>query len=154
MIDTRIRIPVSERGNALFISLVFLVILTTLGVSVAGTGRLELMMAANTQFANQAYQAAESGIDGVLRIDPDILIATPSPAVRPFSFNPTTSAEQVNTTTTYLGPGDCPGRNSSVGIGVVSDSHIFTVVSTSGSQRGGRANHQQGFCVPNAASGS
>lgn len=152
MIDARIRVPVSERGNALFISLVFLVILTTLGVSAAGTGRLELMMAANTQFRNQAYQAAESGIDAVLRIDTDTLINTPSPAARPFTFNPTTSAEQVNTVTNYLGEGECPGRNSSVGIGAASDSHIFTVVSTSQSQRGGRANHQQGFCIPNAAS--
>lgn len=149
MIDARIRVPVSERGNALFISLVFLVILTTLGVSAAGTGRLEFMMAANTQFRNQAYQAAESGIDAVLRIDPDILkaILPGAPMVRPFTFNPTTSAEQVNTETKSLGTGECPGRNGSVGIGT-SDSYIFTVDSTSQSQRGGRANHQQGFCIP------
>ena len=111
-------------------------------------------MAANTQFRNQAYQAAESGIDAVLRIDPDILKAIRDvPMERPFTVNPTTSAERVDTVTTSLGTGECPGRNGSVGIGA-SDSYIFTVDSTSQSQRGGRANHQQGFCIPYAPSES
>ena len=77
MVNAHARMPFSQRGNALMVSLVFLVILTTLGVSVAGTGRLELMMAANTQFGNQAYQAAESGIDSVLRIPLSTLLSSP-----------------------------------------------------------------------------
>ncbi|MGH8572130.1 MAG: pilus assembly PilX family protein [Gammaproteobacteria bacterium] len=163
MIDARIRIPVSQRGNALFISLVFLVILTTLGVSVAGTGRLELMMAANTQFGNQAYQAAESGIDSVLRIAPGQLLNSETTTVRNFFFNPTTSdggfddpsttadptrfAEQAITTTTYEEVGNVPDGGYSMSVDDSIVAHHFTIDSRSQSQRGGRAGHEQGIYI-------
>lgn len=164
MANTRARTPVSQRGNALMVSLVFLVILTTLGLSVAGTGRLELMMAANTQFDNQAYQAAESGIDSVLRIAPGTLrtsIGT-GPLGGSYFFNPTTSAggfpdpstpgptlfaERATTTTTDRGETiTCKGDNS-VGVDVGFAPRNVSIDSRSQSQRGGRAGHEQGFCL-------
>lgn len=58
--------PTRQRGSALITAMVFLVILTILGVSTMTTSRLEVRMAANTQFAHQAFQAAESGIEEAL----------------------------------------------------------------------------------------
>ena len=55
-----------QSGSALITALVFLIILTVLGLSTMTTSRLEVRMAANTQFAHQAFQAAESGIAQVL----------------------------------------------------------------------------------------
>ena len=42
----------SQRGSALITALVFLIILTILGLSPMTTSRLEVRMAANTQFAH------------------------------------------------------------------------------------------------------
>jgi hypothetical protein len=55
-----------QSGSALITALIFLIILTILGLSTMTTSRLEVRMAANTQFAHQAFQAAESGIAQVL----------------------------------------------------------------------------------------
>ncbi len=174
MVNARAQKPFSQRGNALMVSLVFLVILTTLALSVAGTGRLELMMAANTQFDNQAYQAAESGIDSVLRINPEVLKLTSRPGSLPtersYFFNPTTSAggfddpttpaptryaEQARTKTTYQKKRiySCTGEGNTLTTeeGGLAP-HEATIDSWSKSQRGGRAHHQQGFCFT-AASG-
>jgi Tfp pilus assembly protein PilX len=158
---TREQMPQSERGNALMVSLVFLVILTTLGVSVASTGRLELMMAANTQFGNQAYQASESGIDSVMRIPVNSLLASPAVTPRNYYFNPTSSpggfinpsntstrfAEQVNTTTTYVQVGNIPGGGYSLDSEDKLVAHHFTINSNSQAQRGGQGSHQQGMYV-------
>ncbi len=51
-----------QQGSALIIAMVFLIILTLLGMSTMTTSRTELRMANNAQFANLAFQAAESGI--------------------------------------------------------------------------------------------
>lgn len=51
-----------QRGMALIMSLVILMILTILGVTAMGTASLEEKMAGNTQEINKAFQAAESGL--------------------------------------------------------------------------------------------
>ncbi len=51
-----------ERGTALIMSLVFLMILTILGITAMGTASLEEKMSGNTQETNKAFQAAESGL--------------------------------------------------------------------------------------------
>jgi type IV pilus assembly protein PilX len=56
----------SERGAALIMSLVILLILTVLGITAMGTSSLEQKMAGNTQEANRAFQAAESGLNQAL----------------------------------------------------------------------------------------
>ncbi|MGQ0591128.1 MAG: pilus assembly PilX family protein [Gammaproteobacteria bacterium] len=154
--------PFSQRGNALMVSLVFLVILTTLGVSVAGTSRLELMMAANTQFGNQAYQAAESGIDSVLRIPVNTLLSSTVTTGRNFFFNPTMSAggfddpgtpaptlfaEQAITTTTYEEVGNVPGGGFTMSVDDSIAAHHFSIDSRSQSQRSGRSGHEQGIYI-------
>lgn len=54
-----------EQGIALVVALVFMLILTILGVTVMNTASLEGRMSGNTQEMNRAFQAAESAIENV-----------------------------------------------------------------------------------------
>jgi type IV pilus assembly protein PilX len=53
----------AQRGAALVVGLVMLLVLTVLGVSGMNTATLELVMANNTQAQQTAFQAAETAID-------------------------------------------------------------------------------------------
>lgn len=54
-----------ERGVVLVIALIFMLVLTILGVTVMNTSALEGRMAGNTQETNRAFQGAESAIENV-----------------------------------------------------------------------------------------
>jgi hypothetical protein len=58
-----VRIAGHERGVALVIALVLLLAVTVLGVSGLATAGLELQMAGNVQFQEDAFQAAEYGVE-------------------------------------------------------------------------------------------
>ena len=47
--------PRPQRGAALFVALILLLVITILAVSTMGTARLELRMAGNSQFSLQAF---------------------------------------------------------------------------------------------------
>lgn len=53
-----------QRGTALIISLVFLLLLTILGVTAVSTSTLQEKMAGNMKDQNMAFQAAETGLRG------------------------------------------------------------------------------------------
>ncbi len=55
-----------QSGAVLVIALVLLLALTVLGVSTMSTARMELRMAANDQFLENAFQLAETGLDTIL----------------------------------------------------------------------------------------
>lgn len=52
-----------QGGATLIVGLILLLVLTVLGVSGMSTARMEVRMAGNTQFRQDAFQLAESGID-------------------------------------------------------------------------------------------
>jgi len=52
-----------ERGTALVMSLVILMILTILGITAMSTASLEEKMSGNTQESTRAFEAAESGLN-------------------------------------------------------------------------------------------
>lgn len=52
--------PSRQRGAALFISLMFLIILTLLGISAANVGIIQERMAGNVRETNEAFQLAEA----------------------------------------------------------------------------------------------
>lgn len=52
-----------QQGATLVVGLILLLVLTVLGVSGMNTSTLELTMASNAQFHQDAFQAAETGID-------------------------------------------------------------------------------------------
>jgi hypothetical protein len=52
-----------QGGATLIVGLVLLLVLTVVGVSGMNTATMEITMAANTQFQQDAFQLAEDGID-------------------------------------------------------------------------------------------
>jgi len=53
----------SQRGATLIVGLVLLLVLTVVGVSGMNTATMEVAMAANTQFQQDAFQITEDAID-------------------------------------------------------------------------------------------
>jgi len=62
------RFPLRSRGAALVVALLLLLVLTVLAISGMNTASLELVMAGNTQYQQNAFQAAEAGIEQALRV--------------------------------------------------------------------------------------
>ena len=56
-----------QSGAALIVSLILLMVLTVLAVSTMRTASLELLMAGNAQFRENAFRLAQNGIDAVVR---------------------------------------------------------------------------------------
>jgi type IV pilus assembly protein PilX len=56
----------SQRGATLIVGLVLLLVLTVVGVSGMNTATMEITMAANTQFQQDAFQMTENGVDTML----------------------------------------------------------------------------------------
>lgn len=69
--------PRRERGAILVVGLVLLLVLTVLGISTMSTASLELNMAGNDQFSENAFQLAETGIDTTFNV---LNNGTPVPA--------------------------------------------------------------------------
>lgn len=60
-------IPIrAQRGAALIMALVILLVLTVLGISALTTTTLEEKMSGNTQETTRAFEAAESGVNSAL----------------------------------------------------------------------------------------
>ena len=56
----------SQRGATLIVGLVLLLVLTVVGVSGMNSATMEINMAANTQFQQDAFQMTEDAVDTVL----------------------------------------------------------------------------------------
>jgi type IV pilus assembly protein PilX len=83
-----------QNGAALVVCLVLLLVLTVLGISTMSTASVELRMAANDRFFENAFQLAETGIDTVLRGMNGGIVAPP-PATAANTCNPTTAPVAV-----------------------------------------------------------
>ena len=79
----QIRIRSKQRGAALVVGLLMLVILTLLAISGMNAASTELIMAGNEQYRQKAFNAAAAGIEDALTklatIPQDPSEATPSP---------------------------------------------------------------------------
>lgn len=62
-LDRRTAPMAAQRGATLIVGLVLLLVLTVVGVSGMNTATMEINMAANTQFQQDAFQMTEDGID-------------------------------------------------------------------------------------------
>ena len=58
--------PATQGGATLIVGLVLLLVLTVVGVSGMNTATMEINMAANTQFQQDAFQMTEDAVDIVL----------------------------------------------------------------------------------------
>lgn len=59
--------PRAQRGAALVVSMVLLLVLTLLAVSTMSTASLEVTMAGNAQYSENAFQLAETGNEEYIR---------------------------------------------------------------------------------------
>jgi len=111
---------IREQGAALVTALILLLVMTVLGVSTMSTTTMEMRMAANDQFAENAFQLAETGLDT------DIAELNTGAQVAPAATNPGNctvfSANQIianldgtfSTRNCYIGEGIA--YNSSAGV--------------------------------------
>lgn len=56
-----------QQGAALIVGLILLLVLTVLAVSTMRTASLELVMAGNVQYRENAFQLSESGLESVIQ---------------------------------------------------------------------------------------
>lgn len=103
--------PRHQRGAALIIGLLMLLVLTLIGVSNMSMTTVELRMAANQQNKNHAFQAAESGIE------------TAIPLVNYANINsaqtitpPVLSYAQVAVQADFVLSNNCPGQSLTRGL--------------------------------------
>lgn len=133
-----------QRGAALVVGLMLLLVLTLLAISGMNTASLELIMSGNTQYQQSAFQAAETGIERTLTTG---------------AFNPSMTAQTIAAT---LGTGSNPDRFTAVTTpelggaaqpaiwGSTWDSfstYHFVIVSTGSSARNAVASNTQGVAV-------
>lgn len=141
--------PARQRGAALVVGLMLLLVLTVLGITGVVTAALELQMSGNTQFQERAFQAAEFGIEQAINA-PDLSTSTTLAA--PKVVAPTTV--QGATTDRYgyrlyydnsAGSTPVPGGGYSIGTGL--EAYHFVVESTGSSVRGAQDTHVQSFYI-------
>lgn len=142
-----------ERGAALIVGLVIMTVLTILAISTMRTSTLELAMAGNAQYREQAVQLAEIGLqDAVSRIDNGILPlnATDSWFVNFSEIVPAASDGDLgryDVTIRFTETGAPPGGQSKTKI----IAHYFEIESTGMSAgRNARSTLRQGFWIPAA----
>ena len=92
----------SERGIALVVSLLFLLVVTIISITAARNSTLSLRMAANMQDQNNSLQSTEAGLFGALALastadDPFVGGVT---SIDPFSgVDPLTNLNELNSVT-------------------------------------------------------
>jgi len=123
----------NQQGAALVIGLVLLVIVTVLAVSGMNTATTELAMARNHQNYENAFQAAETGLENALAQGQYSTVGTVS--VSPYvSVN-----DAVDLTIVYENATFVPDRAFSLGVGSGISAYHFLATATSKSMREGTA---------------
>lgn len=141
--------PNSQRGAALVVGLILLMVLTVLAISGMNTSTVELLMAGNMQFSQNAFQAAETGIE--------VEIAQPGPLVSAVDAVPGPVVTIPDTSDTYqLVTGCSPdnGKTPAIGGSIGEYAAYHTDIRSVGrSARGARSVHVQSHFVVGPDSG-
>jgi len=158
--------PSRQQGAALVVGMILLLVLTLLAISGMNTATLELQMAGNAQYGQNAFQIAETGIERIMlsgsyNTNGDfVLNSNPPSAPDPDggtggegdtvdtsidSFEAVMSHNQDNGTT------DIPDGGFSMGVGTGFKAYHFDVTSTGASARGARSTHIQSFYIKGQA---
>ncbi|MEM9386121.1 MAG: PilX N-terminal domain-containing pilus assembly protein [Pseudomonadota bacterium] len=133
------RLAAPQRGAALVVGLVLLLVMTLLGVTGISSNTLDLVMAGNTQHSQDAFEAAESAIQAEVLRGPLEDIAVPR-TTEDYQFAAGVTAD---TTTTYNSTQLPPPGYSLTEY----RSDHYQIDSLGESARGARSNHLQGFYV-------
>lgn len=145
---------VRQSGAALVVGMILLMVLTVLAVSGMNTATTELALANNNQYFENAFQAAESGIEEAIDQPDTRWDLTPDGVTLP--TRPTDPADPdgdtVETVVTFrsTGPAIEVDRPSSLD---AFEAFHYDAVATGESYRGATAEHRQGFYIiaPKAA---
>lgn len=137
-----------QRGAALVVGLILLLVITILAVSGMNTSTVELQMAGNTQYSQKAFQAAEFGIERAIRsgkydtTTPQPIAKTPVKAGSPEEYEATTTFDDDAGVTPVIGP-----KGYSMGVGSGFSSYHFNTTSVGTSSRNARSTHVQSFYI-------
>jgi type IV pilus assembly protein PilX len=125
----RINFPGKQNGAALVVGLILMVVITVLAISGMNTATTELAMARNDQNYENAFQAAETGLETALaqgRFDTLIDVAVTQNVIANDSFEAIIYFED----TTLV-----PDRGFSMGVGSGIAAYHFNAVATAKSER-------------------
>ena len=139
-----------QQGAALVVGLILLMVLTLLAISGMNTATLELQMAGNAQYSQNAFQASETGIEQALReakvkgvntanVDPEKTVAMPGSTIDKYKI--------LTVHTPENGVTKVPSGGYSMGVGKGFSAYHFDVTSTGTSSRSATETHVQGFYV-------
>ena len=92
-----------QRGAALAVGLILLVVLTLLAFTGINAATTELAMAGNEQYRKNAAQASGAGIEVAISRVATVPTVVGAPVVRTDTFRSGTTGEQHRTTTTFVG---------------------------------------------------
>ncbi len=140
--------PASQNGAALVVGLILLLVLTVLAVSGMSTATFELTMAGNTQYAQNAFQNAETGIEVTLQTGG---FSTAEARELPFGC-PALQPPAPSCTTTTFEATTAP-FDGAYSIGSFSAYH-FDIESVGSAQRNAQSTHTQGFYIIGPSGGS
>jgi len=158
---------VRQQGAALVVGMVLLLVLTLLAISGMNTATLELQMAGNAQYSQNAFQIAETGIERVMlagnyNTAQDFVLDSSSGSdpdedaddegdEGDASDAPIDSFQAVMSHNQDNGTSDIPDGGFSMGVGTGFKAYHFDVTSTGASARGARSTHVQSFYIKGQA---
>ena len=136
-----------QRGAALVVGLILLLVLTLLAISGMNTATLELQMAGNNQFSQSAFQAAETGIEATIQSGNfNTNVAFDSGVVAIPASTDTYQATMSFNNDNGISPD--PNGGSSIGEGGIGfNAYHFDVASTGTSNRGATSTTTQSFYI-------
>ena len=144
----------TQQGAALVIGLVMLMVLTVLAISTMSTAGLELTMAGNNQYADTAFQMAESAIDRTIgdggANNQPVTTTTGWSDIRPDYQSPDNPDTGYAAVISYRGTGPVPAAGYSIGSGDTFLANHFDVRADGRSSRGAETQHLQGFWLPSS----
>lgn len=130
-----------QRGAALAIGLILLLVLTILAVSGVVTATLELRMVSNQQQQENAFQAADSGIEIALATEPF------STTVPQAATGTLPNGDQYDYELRFVGDSSLPTVPTGYSLGTGFQAYHFVVQSEGTSSGGAASDHTQGFYV-------
>jgi type IV pilus assembly protein PilX len=131
-----------QRGAALVVGLVLLLVLTVVGVSGMNTATMEIAMASSAQFQEDAFQLAENAIDIALATQSYTTVGSRTVALTGVpDFDRLASIPYTGINTSI------PGEANSEGVAGAMVAWHFEVVAEGRGPRNAAAAHTQGFYV-------
>lgn len=142
-----------QTGATLVIALILLLVMTILGISTMSTAGMDIRMAANKRFAENAFQLAETGIEtAIQQINAAGVPPAPGPTNCPVSgtiaLGPATTVPSLNGTfqsgTDFCG--ESPDYSGASSLGKITQFHYRTD-SQGVAQSGSSSLNRQGFFI-------